>query len=272
MRRYKIELSDGKVVEASYIGLNYIPNADNCQYLDNIISSYNRNFDNNDEIIISNDEKGLRLATVGDMTRAYQLLKVEIVSRDPRDAETYLECVQFAVEQYLGAYSDRKKRIKFFPSEEEVKNGKTRGKISELAKPNNRNIALSLERAVIAQNLLMSCCVDINTYFKISTTNINGKNRIHSYNLVYDVGEGAYYICDFAIPTFRNGRISPIICEIPEEVFNQMISPLPNVGYSVEVDYNNPVNKKNYTITYDAGRKNVYKVDQSITKKKVRYE
>ena len=48
-----------------------------------------------------------------------------------------------------------------------------------------------------------------------------------------------------------------------------MISPLPLVGYSVEVDYNNPVNKRNYLITYDAGRDMVYKVGQSLTKKKV---
>ncbi len=271
MRKYSVELSDGTVAEASYIGLNYDPNS-NCQYYDNIISSYNKYFDNKDELIISNDEKGLRIATIGDITRAYQLLKTEIVSRDPRDAEAYLECVQYAVEQYLGPYSNRKKRVKFFPTEEEVNNGKTRGKISELGKNDNRNIALSLERAVVAQNLLLSCCVEINTYFKISITNINGKDRVHSYNLVQDAREGRYYICDFAIPTTRNGKVTPIICEIPEEVFNQMISPLPDIGYSVAVDYNNPVNKKNYTITYDSGRDNVYNVDQTITKKKVYHE
>ena len=267
MRKYTVQLDDSKdVLSMSYIGLNHTVDGKD---LPNIISSYNKNIDSKDEIIVSNNEEGLRIAKLGDITKAYQLLRTEIVSRDPRDVEAYLECVQQAVIQYFGPYSNREKRIKFYPTEEEVKSGKRHGRISEFGKPNNRDLALSLERAVLAQNLMIWCCVDIDSYLKISETTINGKDRVHSYNLVHDGLKDKYYICDFSIPSFREGRIHPIICELPKVVYEKMISPLPNVGYSVEVDYLNEVNGKNYLITYDAGRDDVYKVESSRVKKKV---
>lgn len=268
MRKYSVELDDGTITNMSYIGLNH--NVDGKIY-DDIISSYQKSFDNNDVIIITDGKSPMRCATIGDITKAYELLRTEIVSRSPRDTETYMKCVGRAIELYFGPYAkDRKKRLSFYPTEEEVISGSKRGRISELGgRSDTQNLAVSVERAVVAQNLLMSCATDISTCFKISATTINGKDRVHAYNLVYETLDDKYYICDFAIPTLRDGEISPIICEIPCNVYEQMISPLATVGYSVEVDYNNPVNKKNYLITYDAGRDEVYKVNQSLTKKKV---
>ena len=268
MRKYQVpSAEEDKIYTMSYIGFNHTIDGKN---IDDIISSYNKNIDSKDEIIVSNDEDGLRIAKLGDINKAYELLRVEIVSRDPRDMEGYLECVQQAVILYFGAYSNREKRIKFYPTEEEIKNkGKKHGRISDFGKPGNRDLALSLERSILAQNLMIWCCVDINTYLKISETTINGKDRVHSYNLVHDGLKDKYYICDFSIPSFRNGKIHPIICEIPKYVYEKMISPLPEIGYSVEVDYLNEVNGKNYLITYDAGRDDIYKVESSRVKKKV---
>ena len=266
MRKYPVQLSDGSKKEMSYIGLNHT--VDGKMY-DNIISSYSKNFDNKDEIIVVNEDDEVRIATLGDMTKGYELLREEIVAKCPRDTESYLSCVLLAVEKYFGAYSNRKKRNNFYPTEEEVKEGKTRGKITDLAKKENKNIALSLERAVVAQNFLMWCCVGIYSYFKVSACIINEKNRVHSYNLVHDEDNNKYYICDFSIPAIRNGLTTPIICEVPEDVFNEMISPLPDVGHSVKVKYNNLVNEKDYKITYDAGRRDVYQADRVLTKKKV---
>lgn len=269
MRKYQVELSNGRVANMSYIGLNHTVDG---EFLPDIISSYHRNFDNDDVIIITDGKSPMRCATIGNIKKAYELLRTEIVSFNPRDAETYMHCVQRAIEIYFGPYAkNKKRRLSLYPTEEEVKNsGKERGRISDFGdKSENRDLAVSTERAVVAQNLLMSCSIDINTCFKISATTINGKDRVHAYNLIHETLNDKYYICDFAIPTLRDGEISPIICEIPREVYEKMISPLPDIGYSVEVDYNNPVNKKKYLITYDAGRDMVYKVDQSITKKKV---
>lgn len=266
MRKYPVQLSDGSMKEMSYIGLNHT--IDGKMY-DNIISSYYKYFDTKDEFIVTNEDDEVRIASLGDVTDSYMVLREEISARCPRDTEQYLSCILTAIEKYFGAYSNRKKRNKFYPTEEEVSNGKERGKISELSKKENKNIALSLERAVIAQNFLMWCCMDVYAYFKVSACTINGKNRVHSYNLLHDVSSGKYYICDFSIPAIRDGNISPIICEIPKDVFNAMISPLPDVGYTVEVEYHNLVNEKNYLINYDAGRDDVYHANAVLTKKKV---
>ncbi len=272
MRKYQVKLNDGKLVEMSYVGVNHTVEGN---IYSDIISSYNNIFTPEDLIIITDPKSSLRCSTIGNISKAYELLRNEVASRSPRDAESYMFCVQCAIEQYFGPYAkDKKKRLSFYPTEEDIVNhGKKRGEISDLGgKKPPLNLAVSLERAVVAQNLLMSCAIDISSTFKISATTINGKDRVHAYNLVHETLDDKYYICDFAIPTLRNGEISPIVCEIPKEVYDKMINPLPNIGYSVEVDYSNPVNKKNYIVTYDAGRDEVYKVDQSLTKKKVLYE
>ena len=269
MKQYQKNLNGGTVVNMSYIGINYTVDG---QEFPNIASSHNRNFDNDDVIILTDEKHSPRCATIGDIKKAYELLRNEIASRNPRDVEGYLACVQRTIELYFGPYAnDKRKRLDFYPTEEEVNNnGKERGHISDLGgQIPPLNLAVSPERAAVAQNLLMSCSIDVYTCFKISVTTINGKERVHAYNLVHDTLDDKYYICDFAIPTLRDGEISPIVCEIPIEVYTEMISSLPSVGYSVEVDYHNPVNKKDYIITYDAGRDKIYKVNQSLTKKKV---
>ena len=129
MGKYNIQLDDGTEVNMSYIGLNYA--GDGIVY-DDVISSYNGAINNSDVIIVDRDNDDLRIATLRNITKAYELLRIEINSRDPRDANAYLECVQQAIILYFGAYSNRKKRNKFYPTETEVNNGKERGKISNL--------------------------------------------------------------------------------------------------------------------------------------------
>ncbi len=266
MEKYPVQLGDGTIAFMSYIGANHTVDG---KELDNTISSYNKTIGKKDEIIVSNDEDGLRIAKLGDIDKAYQLLRDEIVSKEPRDAITYLECVQNAVIQYFGAYSNRNKRTKLYPTEEEVAKGKKHGRIADFGKKSNHDIAASLERAILAQNLTLWCCIDIDSHFKISPTIINDKVRVHCYNLVRDGHEDKYYICDFSIPSFREGMICPIVCEIPQDVYELMTSPLPNVGCSVEVDYRNLINDKDYLITYDAGRDRVFKAERAFVKKKV---
>ena len=262
MRKYQVQLDDGSIKEMSYIGLNHTADG---EIYDDIISSYNLYFDNLDEIIVTNDKDGIRYTTLGDITNAYQLLRNEQASRAPRCVNDYLDCIQQAIHFYFGAKSDRKKRLSFYPTEEEVINkGKKRGRISDLG--NYKNFALSLERSVVAQNMLMAC--GIKSFFKISATTINGKVRVHCYNLVYNVDNDKYYICDFSIPSFTNNKITPIICEIPKEVYDLISSPRADVGCSVEVNYSNKINKKDYLITYDAGRDAVYSVEDKTLKTK----
>ena len=144
MRKYSVELSDGTDAKMSYIGLNYTIDG---RVLDDIISSYNRYFDNKDEIIITDGNSPRRCGTIGDITKAYELLRIEVASKTPRNAEEYMGCVQRTIELYFGPYAkDKRKRLTFYPTEEEIKNGKERGRISNLGgKIPPLNLAVSLE-------------------------------------------------------------------------------------------------------------------------------
>ena len=61
----------------SYIGLNRTIDG---KIYNNVISSYNKMFDNEDLIIVSNDNKGIRLTTIGNIVGAHQLLRNELIN------------------------------------------------------------------------------------------------------------------------------------------------------------------------------------------------
>ena len=123
--------------------------------------------------------------------------------------------------------------------------------------------------------------MDVYAYFKVSACIINEKNRVHSYNLVHDVSSGKYYICDFTnndpaiekaqIKRFKENGDYP---DYPDGIIFKRTGvqddqSFGDVGHSVKVKYNNLVNEKDYKITYDVGRRDVYEADRVLTKKKV---
>ena len=120
---------------------------------------------------------------------------------------------------------------------------------------------MCIERAMLSQNLLKE--IGIDTTFKISGIKKNGEDEAHAFNLI--THDNKYYIFDATIPTLRNNVISPLICEIPEDIYKKIISPSSSIGASIHVTHYNPLQDKDYDIIYDAGRSDVYE-EPSYTK------
>lgn len=258
MKKYPITLPNGEVINASHIGVNHTID-------DNVIgtnaSSYSRDFDNDDEVCIEIGVKGIRYAKIGDIKEAYKLLRNEIITKTLRNIDGYSECVYNVVSRYFGNFKEANKHNNYFPTDEEIAyNNKTIGKVSDLA---YKNMALSFERAMLAQNLLME--IGIKSTFKASPVIINDKVQDYAFNIVSH--DKKHYIFDTTIPTVNNDKVSPLICEIPNEVYEKLIKANSDIGYSVDVTHYSPLQNMDYHIVYDAGREDVYKVDKSYTKK-----
>ncbi len=259
MKEYQIKLENGKVFNASYIGLNHDASGN---VYENTFSSYNKYFDNNDEVLVEYNSKDIRYIKLGDIKEAYQLLRDAICAKTPRSVSEYTECVIDAIIRYFGVASDIKKQESFYDKIEKDSSGKKIVYASSLV---HKSVATSIERAMVAQNLLIEC--GILSVFKVSGAMIDGKNTIHAFNLINN--EGKYCIFDSTIPTIKNGKIHPIILEIPEEVYLKIINPTSDIGYSVKVKYLNSLQNKECDITYDAGRNNLYIPDKEKVKKLV---
>lgn len=252
MRKYQITSSNGEIYTMSHIGVNHTANG---LFIGGNISSYNKEFDNEDEVCLESGLDDIRYCKIGDIRETYKILKEEILSKRPHNVEDYSECVQRTINRYFGDFSKVKTRLSYYPCEDD---NKEIGKVSDLA---HKNAAMCVERAMVAQNLLME--IGIKSTFKMSGVIINGNVDAHAYNIISH--DGKYYIFDVTIPTIRNDRLSPLICEIPKEVYDKIIKPNQDIGISVEVSHYNPLQKKDYNIIYDAGRKDIYE-KESYTK------
>ena len=256
MRKYPIVDNEGQVILASCIGVNHLADG---TVIEGVASSYNRDFDSKDLVNIESESPDIRHGVIGNIKEAYAYLREEISSKEPHDLFEYTECIERVVCRYFGNYYYAKKRLSYFPTDEEVKNGKKRGKVSDLMQ---KNVALCTERAMLSQNLLFS--LGFNSIFKASGAIMNNKMKPHAYNLISH--DGKYYIFDATIPTLFNNKISPIICEIQKEVYDEMAKPNSNNGYSVCVSHIDPLTNIYWDITYDAGRELVYEKGKVLTK------
>ena len=250
-----------KVNEDKYFGLDHDINGTIYQ---NVLSMNNKDFKRDDKIIIDRGPNVIRYAILGDITSIYQLLRDEMTSKEPRNTSDYVDCVEQTVFGYFGNYFEKGKRLSYFPTNVEIeKKGKKVGAISDLA---HKNIAYGIERAVVSQNLLAE--IGFITTFKICNTDVNGDILIHAINLIKH--DDKCYIFDSNFPTVNNGKVYPIVCEIPEYVYNKMISNELHDGYSVRVKHINPLDDMEYTITYDVGREKLYDANERKTKKLVK--
>ncbi len=224
----------------------------------NSISSFDGIF-TEEKIIIEYGLGRIVLGKIGDVSEAYKTLEEKIKTSKSFDFEKISTLVFEVVDEYFGRFENVKSRMLFYPDEDSIYSGEDYGKISELK---GKSSAMCVERAALAQNLLK--IIGINSIFKSSKVIINGKHDAHAYNLVeYD---GKYYIFDTTIPTLRDGIISPIITEIPQDVFNAMSMPMID-GYSVEISHFNPLQEIDYTIIYDSGREKSISIDGTNGKK-----
>ena len=249
MRQYEVKTKDGKIKKMSHIGVNYINGVEK----DDIISSYSGIFDNEDDVIVERNGN-IYHAMIGDIKEAYIMLRNSIASKEPRNVPEYLDCIQDVMLAYFGNYYNVNNRIKYWKSDDKYL-------VSELA---HKNSASGIERAMVAQNLLWE--IDVKSHYKISMIIIDGKPMMHAYNIIsYD---NKNYIFDASIPSIKNGLISPVICEIPDDVYREVILPNSSDGISIETSYYNPLQNKDITVIYDPNRVNTYKKGTTKIKKR----
>ena len=255
MRKYLTVDKFGKEYYMRHIGVNY---ANGASY-GGIASSYSEKFDNEDEVNIESGIGDIRYAVIGNIKEAYEILKKYLEKEKPSTIYEYSECVEKTILDYFSDYSNTNKRLSFFPDEETVIEGASMGKVSGLA---HKNAAMCIERAMTSQNLLKDLGFDVT--FKISGVIVNGKPDAHAYNLLsYN---NKYYLFDATIPTIRDDKISPIIGEIPKDIYEKIKNPSSDIGASIHVIHYNPLMNKEYDITYDSARKDIYEVERQLSK------
>ena len=237
-----------------YIGANHA----NGLMFGGVNSSFNDTF-KDEEVLIGNGIGDIIPCVIGDITDAYEALKDELYNTKPSNIQELCECVFNIVFKYFGDYSNIEKRLDFYPDLDLIGMGEEIGKISNLK---GQNAAMCVERAMLSQNLLTSLGID--STFKISGIKKDNSNEVHAYNLISY--KDKHYIFDSTIPTLYNEKINPLICEIPQDVFEKISSKESNIGYSVSIEHFNPLKNTNVTIVYDSDRENTYDLNEQKTR------
>ena len=201
--------------------------------------TYRKLFDESDSVTIKDESGTIKEIKVGSLSDVYKILREVIGYKIPLDFEEYTTCVEETIIRYFGFYSDNKRSLTYYLLNNDPKT------FADLEK---KNLSLSVVRSMVAHNLLIECSID--TVFKLSYATIDGREAIHAYNLV-SYGD-KHYIFDATIPTIRDVRFSPIICEIDDEIYNALLNN--EEGY--DVVHLNPIRNRQYSITYGEIKKN----------------
>lgn len=246
----------GKQHRVRYIGAHHAVRG---FYIGGVVSSYQGRFENDDVVILQSGLDDIRKTRLGNVKEAYEILKEILLERRPQTFFEKCECVMETVNRYFGDYSNVKNRLSYYPTDDEEKGD---GEVANLA---HQNAGICVERSMLSQNLLKELGID-STYKEAGFINNDGKNDAHAFNLV--VNDGKYYIYDSTQPTLRNGVISPIVAEIPKEVYDEIIEPRNNNGISVRVSHYNPMTDKDYDVIYDAHWDRLYDARGSLDKNK----
>jgi len=242
-------------VNDRYIGCNYT----GFSYIGGVDSSFNRQF--KDEEVLIGSGLDYIPCVMGNISDAYEMLKENIKKNDAKTYEEICECIYETVNSYFGGIDNVSTRMSYYKDFDDITSEKDITRVSSLK---GKGAAMCVERAMMSQNLLIS--LGFESIYKASGIKNNGKLEVHAYNLTKN--DGKYYLFDSSIPAEVNGRTSPLIAEIPKEVFDQISSPEQRVGYSIEVAHYNPLRDKDVHIIYDVNRKNIYNatVENSKTK------
>ena len=210
-------------------------------------SSFDGVFDNSIPIAVENGMADTKYAQIGNIDEVYEIIDKKI--ENVNDFETKMELVFETVHEYFGTFDNFEERADHYPSEDEIYDDDSkRGKISDLK---GKNAGMCVERAAVSQNILKH--IGINSLYKTTQITNGEKTEGHAYNLIEN--EGKYYIFDSTMPREKDGKVTPIIVEIPEEVFEELSKPEEIEGAPVEVEYYNPIRKMDKHIIYDSWSK-----------------
>ncbi len=241
---------------AKYIGANFVHGT----WFGGIDSSFGGVF--KDEQVLIGSGLDYTPCVIGDISSIYIMLGKNVAERQPHTFEDYCVCIMNTIQEYFGDYSNVDTRMDNYPDEDFISDGMPIGKVSDLR---GKNAAMCVERAMVAQNLLK--LLGITSYYKCSGILKDGNKEVHAYNVVEH--QGKYYVFDATIPTVKDEEISPLVAEISEEVFNELVQTRTREGISVEVTHFNPLRDTDVTIVYDASRNKKYDASKKeiITKK-----
>ena len=256
MKKYKLIDDNGREHYYGFIGVHHF--GPGC-FAGGMISSYQEMFEQEDKVNVQSGFGDIRFATIGNISEAFEILKDVLNERKPETFIEKCECVMETVNRYFGDFSNVQSRLSFFPAEDNDLND---GKISDLA---HQNAAICVERSMLSHNLLKA--LGINSVFKMSGMKNNGKNEGHAFNVVTDGNK--FYIYDSTIPTLRDNIISPIVAEIPKEVYDELIKPRNNDGISIQVSHYNPLTDRDYDVVYDAFWPRTYDASNSLEKDRI---
>lgn len=238
-------------VNGKYIGANHTTTG---VIFGGISSSFDETF-TTEEVLIEAGIGDIIPCVIGNIKDAYTLLEQEIKESSPQSIDQLTETVFKVVQAYFGDYSNISERMSFYPATDDIETDDQIGQVSSLQ---GKNSAMCVERAMLSQNLLKS--LGITSHYKCSGIIKNNQNDIHAYNIISH--KNKYYIFDATIPAQIDNKTTPLVAEIPEEVYQTIITPNARVGYSVETKYYNPLRNEDVHITYDAGRKDLYQTPE----------
>ena len=232
---------------SKYIGANFVHGT----WFGGIDSSFDGVF--KDEQVLIGSGLDYTPCVIGDISSIYIMFGKNVAERQPHTFEDYSICMMKTIQEYFGDYSNIEERMANYPDTDFISDGVPIGKVSDLR---GKNAAMCVERAMVAQNLLK--LLGINSYYKCSGITKNDNKEVHAYNVVEY--QGKYYIFDATMPTVKDEEISPIVAEITEEAFNELVQTRTREGISVEVAHYNPLRDEDIKVVYDSGRKRKYVV------------
>ena len=187
--------------------------------------------------------------TMGDCYEAYEMLIEKLKKIEKPSFEAVMKAVYETTADYFGGVEtvDPAEREAYYA---ELGDKEEIGKVSDLK---GKNLAACVERAALSQNLLKF--LGFEAIIKQSQIDNDNKHELHAYNLV--AYNGKYYIFDATIPRCEEkGEVTPIITEIPKEVFDTLSHPQNGDDVSVKTEYDSV--RGHRKIHYNSWSKKVY--------------
>lgn len=226
-------------------------------------SSFNQVFDNNVQVLVNDGIFGdTQPAIIGNIDELYVILKEKLKNCD-MTFESLMVVIYNIVTEYFGTFENASIRTYNYKSTDKISSTDDIGKVSDLK---GKNAAMCVERAMVSHNLMKA--LGINSYYKASMIINNGKNEGHAYNII-EFNE-KYYIFDATMPKLSENTITPIIAEIPKEVFDEITKANEDLGYPVQVEYFNAIKNEAKSIVYDSCSKTIpYNCQKNESTKKI---
>ena len=225
-----------------YIGVNKL----GIVQMGGIDSSYSEYF-TDQQVLVASGIGDIIPVVMGDVSLVCEAFKKTITEKGITDFNEISKYLYTTVMSYFGNYDNVDERLDYYNTLDDIDSDEDVSKVSELK---GKNAAMCVERAMLTQNLLKT--IGINSYFKSSGLEKDGKVEGHAYNLVEYSGK--FYLVDTTIPKMKNGEITPVITELSKENFDKISCPAPKCGCSIKTHSYSVASKKELTLTYDPGR------------------